>query len=410
METLLAFALSVTGISLLVWIWLVLGRGYYWKMDQTLRVQSSPDPPGEDVWPSVKIVVPARNEAETLPTTLPSLLNQDYPGPFTVVLVDDQSTDGTWELAIGLGKEHGDSQRLRVHAGEQLPPGWTGKLWALEQGVRAESGGQSQDRAVDFFLFTDADISHPPESLRSLVSKALLDELDLVSVMAHLHVRIGWDRLLIPAFVYFFAKLYPFRWVNDPDKRTAAAAGGCVLLRSDALFHAGGIEQISGEIIDDCALAVLIKKSPRPGGGRIWLGLAHNIRSLRVNRSVKDIWNMVTRTAYTQLRQSPAMLIATILGMALVYLVPVGGAFGGLAAGIIDQNSALALWLLVAGLCSWMLMAGSYLPTLKRYSLSPILAFALPVTAGLYTLMTIDSARRSWQGRSANWKGRTYSL
>ena len=419
-------ALAITGLSLIAWGWLVLGRGLFWKMDQTLQTPSSEDADkyprsGGDGWPPVNIIVPARNEAATMPISLPSLLNQDYPGPVTVYLVDDQSADGTGELAIGLGREHGASQRLNVLPGAPLRPGWTGKLWALEQGVRAEaepraksktqteSGIQTGDGSAEFFLFTDADISHPPESLRSLVSKALLDDLDLVSIMAQLQVSTAWERLLIPAFVYFFAKLYPVRWVNDPNRTTAGAAGGCVLLRCDALFHAGGLEKVSGEIIDDCALAGLIKKSGRPVGGKIWLGLAHNLRSIRSKSSLREIWGMVARTAYAQLHYSPAMLAATVVGMGLVYLVPVGGAIGGLAAGIIDQDSELALWLLATGFLAWVLMAGSYLPTLKRYGLSPLLAFALPLAAGLYTLMTIDSARRSWQGQGGNWKGRHYS-
>ena len=429
MDIILKLSLAVTGLSLVAWMWLVLGRGYFWKMDQILRLPSAQDGDknpgsGDHGWPSVTIIISARNEAETLPITLPSLLNQDYPGSITILLVDDQSTDSTGELALSLGRELDATQRLRVLQGQPLPPGWTGKLWALEQGVRAEaetvaanrtkdiiqkdSEYQTEDNPSEFFLFTDADINHPPQSLRSLVFKAREDELDLVSVMAHLQVSTAWERLLIPAFVYFFAKLYPFRWVNDPSRSTAAAAGGCVLLRCDALFHAGGLERISGEIIDDCALAGLIKNSRRPGGGRIWLGLAHDLRSLRSNSSLRDIWEMVARTAYAQLGHSPAMLPVTVVGLSLVYLAPVGGAIGGLAAGIIDQDSALALPLLVAGFLAWVLMAGSYLPTLKRYGLPPILAFALPVAAGLYPLMTIDSARRSWQGRGANWKGRTY--
>ena len=416
MDLSLTIALAVTGISLLAWIWLIYGRGFFWRMDQILRATSADDgnqyEAGRDTWPTIKIIVPARNEAGNLPATLPSLLNQDYPGPLTILLVDDQSTDGTRELALNLGREHNAGNRLQVLTGETVPPGWTGKLWALEQGVRAASEGRENSQAEagppEVFLFTDADITHPPDSLRTLVAKAMKDELDMVSVMAHLQVSTAWEHLLIPAFVYFFAKLYPFRWVNDPNRNTAAAAGGCVLLHCNALERAGGLESISGRIIDDCALAGLIKTSRRPNTGAIWLGLDHNVRSTRSNSGLNDIWGMVTRSAYPQLHNSPVMLAVTVLGLSLVYLVPVGGAIGGLAAGVIDQDSTLALWLLVAGLLAWILMAGSYLPTLKRYRLSPILAFTLPLAAALYALMTIDSARRCWQGQGANWKGRIY--
>ena len=436
LNLILALALAVTGLSLAAWIWLVLGRGLFWKMDQTLRIPSSgipssgiQNPPvlglgdddgGQDYtekeWPSVRIVIPARNEADNLPITLPLLLNQDYPGTFMIFLVDDESTDGTGELAANLGLEHNATQRLRVLAGEPLPPGWTGKLWALEQGLssedESESDSETQTKAAppDFFLFTDADISHPPESLRSLVSKALGDNLDLLSIMAQLQISTSWERLLIPAFVYFFAKLYPFRWVNDPNKPTAGAAGaagGCVLLRSQALHNVGGLKNISGEIIDDCALDGLIKNSRYPGG-RLWLGLAHNLNSIRSNGGLKGIWGTVGRTAYAQLNYSPALALITVVGMILVYLVPVAGAVGGLVAGAIDQDSALALWLLATGFLAWVLMAGSYLPTLKRYGLSPLWAFVLPLAAGTYTLMTINSARRSWRSQGSTWKGRNY--
>ena len=416
MDLLLTVALAVTGISLLAWIWLIYGRGFFWRMDQILRAASADDgnqkEDGRDTWPTVTIIVPARNEAENLPATLPSLLNQDYPGTMTILLVDDQSADGTGELGISLGREHNAAKRLRVLAGESVPAGWTGKLWALEQGVRAASEGQENSQTdagpPEFFLFTDADITHPPDSLRTLATKSLHEELDMVSGMAHLQVSSAWERVLIPAFVYFFAKLYPFRWVNDPNRKTAAAAGGCMLLRRETLEGAGGLESISGRIIDDCALAGLIKTSRRPDASGIWLGLDHNVRSTRSNSGLRDIWGRGTRSAYAQLHNSPVMLAVTVLGLSLVYLVPVGGAIGGLAAGVIDQDSTLALWLLVAGLLAWILMAGSYLPTLKRYRLSPVLAFALPLAAALYTLMTIDSARRSWQGQGANWKGRVY--
>lgn len=412
MDTPLIAAVAVTGLSLAAWIWIVLGRGLFWRMDQTLRLDGSEggqsQSEGRESWPHVRVIVPARDEAEVLPLTLPSLLNQDYSGPMTVYLVDDQSADGTGELATNLGREHGASQRLRVLQGEPLPPGWTGKLWALEQGIRAQDETQLEPGPPKFFLFTDADISHPPQSLRSLVSKAHADNLDLVSIMAHLRVSTPWERLLIPAFVYFFAKLYPFRWVNDPNRSTAGAAGGCVLLRREALFRAGGLEKISGAVIDDCALAGLIKNSRHSSGGRIWLGLAQGLRSLRSNKGLGEIWAMVVRTAYAQLRFSPAMVPVTVAGMSLLYLVPVAGAIGGIVAGTIEPDSELALWLLPIGLLSWLLLAGSYLPTLKRYGLSPMLAFALPLTAAFYTLMTVDSASKSWLGKGGRWKGRTY--
>jgi len=416
MDFALTIALAITSISLLAWIWLIYGRGLFWRMDQILRPASADDgnqyETGRSAWPTVRIIVPARNEADNLPATLSSLFKQDYPGPLTILLVDDQSTDGTGELAISLGQEQNAGKRLRVVAGETVPSGWTGKLWALEQGVRADREGQEnvqvEGEPRDLYLFTDADIIHPPDSLRTLVTKAIKDELDMVSVMAHLQVSTAWEHLLIPAFVYFFAKLYPFRWVSNPNRNTAAAAGGCVLLRRGALARAGGLESISGRIIDDCALADLIKKSRRPDSGGIWLGLDHNVRSTRSNGGLEDIWRMVTRLAYAQLHNSPVMLAVTVLGLSLVYLVPVGGVIGGLVAGVIDQDSTLALWLLVAGLLAWILMAGSYLPTLKHYRLSPVLAFTLPLAAALYTLMTIDSARRSRQGQGANWKGRVY--
>ena len=402
MDTAISIALVVTATSLLAWVYLILGRGFFWRMDQRLNLHG-----GEAVesphWPTVAVVVPARDEAEMLPITLPLLLNQDYPGHFEVFLVDDHSTDSTGEVARRVAQEVGAEHRLTVLSGEPLAPGWTGKLWALEQGVRTGSSNQPE-----FILFTDADISHPPDSLRVLVYKAHSDGMDMVSLMAWLRAVTLWERLLIPAFVFFFAKLYPFPWVNNPSKSTAAAAGGCLLLRREVLERVGGLEKISGELIDDCAIARLIKDQGRADGGSAWLGLRREVRSLRPYDGIAGIWKMVARTAFTQLRYSAIALLATVIGMFLIYAVPVLAVTGGLVAGGIDQQSVLAWWLVAAGLLAWILMAGSYLPTLKWCRESPLWGFVLPLTALVYTLMTIDSARRWWRGNGPDWRGRTY--
>ncbi len=406
MNMALSIALAITGASLLAWVWLLLCRGFYWRMDQVLPMKGRWANDSSD-WPAVRAVVPARNEAELIPSTLPLLLDQDYPGPMEVILVNDRSADATEEAALRCGS-HGPPGRLRVITGESLPPDWTGKLWAMDQGVRAVTS-ESGASAPEFLLFSDADVAHPPNSVQALVSKACSEDLDLVSLMCHLQVRTPWDRLLLPAFVYFFCKLFPFRWVNDPDKPTAAAAGGCMLLRRDALERSGGLKQISGELIDDCALASAVKTSGRAQGGKTWLGLTSGVRSLREYGGLGGIWSTVSRTAFTQLRYSPLLLLLTVLGMTLVYAAPVLGACGGLAAGLWDQDSTLALWLLAASLLSWILMTGSFLPVLARYRVSSLFAFMLPLAAALYTLMTIDSALKFWQGKGGSWKGRTYS-
>lgn len=406
MDTVLLITLAIAGTSFLSWVWLLLGRGFYWRMDQAL-VSDVPFGDGLSEWPAVRAVVPARDESVLLPSTLPLLLSQDYPGPLEVILVDDRSADGTAEVARRCGGL-GPAGRLRVLEGEPLPAGWTGKLWAMDQGVGAVAA-RSDSSTPQFVLFSDADVAHPTNSLRALVLKASAEDLDLVSVMSHLQVRSAWDRLLLPAFVYFFAKLFPFCWVNDSRKSTAAAAGGCMLLRLEALERSGGLEIISGELIDDCSLAALIKKSGRVQGGKIWLGLGQEVCSLRDYGGLAGIWSMVARTAFTQLRHSPILLLMTTLGMVLLYMTPVLGAAGGLVAGLLDLDSALAPWLLAAGLLSWVLMTGSYLPVLARYGVSPLLGFTLPAAGALFTLMTIDSARRSWQGKGGAWKGRTYS-
>ena len=287
-----------------------------------------------------------------------------------------------------------------VRAGER-PEGWAGKVWALHQGVEAASGEEHV-----YFWFTDADIVHSPDVLAGLVARAEGEGLDMVSVMARLHVSTAWDRLLIPAFVFFFGKLYPFRWVNDHGRGTAAAAGGCMLVRKDRLIQAGGFAVMRDAVIDDCALARLVR-GPR-GEGKLWLGLSQEVRSIRPYDGLKGIWDMVARTAYVQLRQSPLLLLGTVLGMVWLYLGPpaaVGAGIGLLAVG----TGGVATWVMLgSGVAGWGLMAAVYVPMLRWYRLSKCWSALLPVSGLLYTLMTVDSAFRSWGGRGGGWKGRTY--
>ncbi|MGK4584507.1 glycosyltransferase [Kitasatospora sp. HPMI-4] len=369
-------------VSLLGWLWLAGGHGLFWRTDQRLPPRQ---PPLRR--PEVAIVVPARDEAEVLPLSLPSLLAQKYPGRARVILVDDHSGDGTGALARRLAEAGG--LPLTVTTPPPLPPGWTGKLWALRHGV--ELAGP-----VDHLLLTDADIAHGPDSLAELVAAAETNGLDLVSQMARLRVATGWERLIVPAFVYFFAQLYPFRWSNRPGARTAAAAGGCSLVRREALERAGGIAAIRGAVIDDVSLARAVKST----GGRIWLGLADRVESVRPYPRLAQLWRMVSRSAYAQLRRSPLLLAGTVAGLGLVYLLPPAALLTGLSAG----RPALA----ATGGAAWALMAGTFLPMLRYYRQPAWSALLLPFTAFLYLLMTVDSAVQHWRGRGAAWKGRTY--
>ncbi|MFI9583452.1 glycosyltransferase [Streptomyces sp. NPDC052236] len=373
--------------SLTAWGWLLLGQGFFWRTDQRLPRRQTPDQ-----WPDVAIVVPARDEAEVLPVSLPSLLAQDYPGRAEIVLVDDGSTDGTGELARALAEHHGGLP-LRVVSPGEPEPGWTGKLWALRHGITL---ARAQGREPEYLLLTDADIAHRPESLRELVAAARTNGLDLVSLMARLRVATGWERLVVPAFVYFFSQLYPFRRVNRPGARTAAAAGGCVLLRTDAAERAGVPASIRQAVIDDVSLARAVQNS----GGRIWLGLADEVDSVRAYPKLAHLWRMVSRSAYAQLLHSPLLLAGTVVGLALVYLVPPVA----LCVGVLTRD-AVAAW---AGGLAWAVMTGTYLPMLRYYRQPPALAALLPFTALLYLLMTVDSAVLHHRGRGAAWKGRTY--
>ncbi|MFI6769202.1 glycosyltransferase [Streptomyces sp. NPDC050355] len=372
--------------SLAAWAWLLLGQGFFWRTDMRL-----PDRRDPGRWPSVAVVVPARDEAAVLPESLPSLLGQKYPGRAEVFLVDDGSTDGTGALARELADARGGLPLTVASPGEP-EPGWTGKLWALRHGIALAR----ERMAPEYLLLTDADIAHGPESLRELVAAARSARLDLVSQMARLRVVTFWERLIVPAFVYFFGQLYPFRWVNRPGARTAAAAGGCVLLRREAAERAGVPEAIRGAVIDDVTLARAVQR----GGGTIWLGLADHVDSVRPYPRLAELWRMVSRSAYAQLRHQPLLLLGTALGLALVYLAPPLA----LAAGLAGGDPAVA----ALGGAAWAVMCGTYLPMLRYYGQPVWAAPLLPCTALLYLLMTVDSAVQHYRGRGAAWKGRTY--
>ncbi|MGW1895426.1 glycosyltransferase [Streptomyces sp. NPDC002004] len=379
-------ALWITVASLAVWLWLLLGQGFFWRTDVRLPRRTPPSR-----WPSVGIVVPARDEATVLPRSLPSLLGQDYPGRAEVFLVDDGSSDGTGELARALSARHGGLPLTVTSPGEP-PAGWTGKLWAVRHGI-----GLARERTPEYLLLTDADIAHAPDSLQELVAAARTGGFDLVSLMARLRVESFWERLVVPAFVYFFAQLYPFRRVARRGSRTAAAAGGCMLLRTEAAERAGLPDSIRHAVIDDVSLA----RAVRSTGGHLWLGLADRVDSVRPYPRLHDLWRMVSRSAYAQLRHSPLLLAGTVAGLALVYLVPPAA----LVAGLVTGSAGHA----VVGGAAWLVMAATYMPMLRYYGQPLLLAPLLPCTAFLYLLMTVDSAVQHYRGRGAAWKGRTYA-
>jgi hopene-associated glycosyltransferase HpnB len=380
---------AITILGAAAWVWLLLGHGGFWRCSQRLAPAAAT--PGRDTpprGPGVAVVIPARDEADVIAPTLRSLLEQPWPGPLTLFVVDDGSSDGTGDIARGIG-----DRRITVIEGTPLPAGWSGKLWAQQQGL---------DRALrdpagfDYVLLSDADIAHGADSLTRLVSKAERGSLDLVSLMVRLHCASGWERLLVPAFVFFFQKLYPFPWVNRAASRTAAAAGGCMLVRRAALQRMGGLEPVRHALIDDCALAAAIKAR----GGRIWLGLAEDSCSLRRYDRLGPMWRMVARTAYTQLRHSPLLLLGTVLGMLLLYAL---GPLLLLSAPWHGDAVAAA-----AGALQWALMTLAYLPVVHYYRQPVWRALTLPVAAMLYTGMTVDSAVQHWRGRGGGWKGRHY--
>ena len=365
-------------LSAAIWLYLIGFHGRFWQAGPMLFPGVPwPVPP---VAPKVAIVVPARDEAASIGASLASLLAQDYPGIFSLILVDDGSSDGTGDIARGF-----TDPRLTVVTGQRCPPGWSGKLWAVAQGV-TEAGD------AEFLFLSDADIVHDPRHLATLVAQAERGGLDLVSEMVALTCDSAAERALVPAFVFFFQLLYPFQRVNDVSSRTAAAAGGTMLVRRGAMERIGGIAKLRGALIDDVALAQAIKPA-----GRIWLGHSLLAKSIRPYPAAADIWRMVARTAYVQLRLSPVLLLATILGMAVVWLLPP-------ALALVGRGSAQ--WI---GAVVWLASAASYMPTLGRFARSPAWALALPVIAVFYMAATIASAIDHHRGRGVVWKRRAYT-
>ncbi len=375
-------------VALAGWIWLVFLRGGFWRADRVLEDEAPSSPP-PDAPPVVTVLIPARDEAETIATVVRAVLSQEWPGELRLVVIDDRSTDGTGDLARTAIARAGAGDRAVVITGAPLPAGWTGKLWALEQGRRHPLA-----RTADLVWLTDADILHGPRQLARMAAIARAQDRQMVSAMVRLHVASFWERLLIPAFVHFFQMLYPFRHVCDG--RAAAAAGGSILVRREALEKAGGFAAWRDALIDDCALA----RHLRATGARLWLGLSRESRSLRRYPDLASLWNMVRRTAYSELRFSPRRLLVALAGLALVFLVPPAALVAGLRAG-----DALAA---VAGGLSWAAMGLTWVPNLRHQGVSPLVAPLLPLVVVLYMLMTLHSALDAHLGRKGGWKGRSY--
>ena len=375
-------ALVIAALSLIIWLYLILAHGGFWLARENDDVLLNGAPPAQ--WPRVAAVIPARNEADMLPLSLPTLSAQDYPGEFAIFLVDDQSEDGTASIAQKLGQN--SARALTVIPGGERPHGWTGKVWAQQQGIALATAGATPP---DYLLLTDADIGYAPDALSQLVRRAQANNYVLTSLMAKLACESFAERALVPAFIFFFQMLYPFRWVNRATFPIAAAAGGCMLVERAALQRAGGIQSIRGALIDDCALAKVMKRE-----GAIWLGLTERVHSLRPYPHFNDIRHMVSRSAYAQLHFSPLLLAGTIAGLALTYLAaPVLAIFAQYPANMI---AAVA----------WALMALSFQPTLRRYGRSALWGLALPGIALVYLVFTVDSAYQHGRGRGGMWKGR----
>jgi hopene-associated glycosyltransferase HpnB len=379
--------LGLAASSLLLWLALALFQGGFWRV----RFPTACAAPLR--WPGVVAVVPARDEADMIEAALEGLLQQDYPAVFHVMLVDDHSTDDTALIAAATANRLGQEARLTVVAARDLPAGWTGKVWAQSEGLAQQQWRFPEARYV---LLTDADIKHDRQALRRLVARAEAQQLVLTSLMVRLRCTSFAEQALIPAFVFFFAMLYPFSRVNDPRNRVAAAAGGCILARIDALTKIGGIAAIKDALIDDCALAKKMKRH-----GPIRLDFGQHCYSLRPYKHWSSIWDMIARSAYTQLRYSPWLLAGTVSGMLLMYLVP-----PMLTAGLVSGMERPA-WL---ALSAWLIMMVIYAPMLRYYRQSLFWAPALPLVALFYLAATLASAWSYRQGRGGQWKGRAQAV
>jgi hopene-associated glycosyltransferase HpnB len=371
--------IAAGAITVVMWAYLIVFRGAFWRIERDDQLSTTP--PAR----SVVAVIPARDEADVIGGAVASLLAQDYSGRLDIVIVDDHSADGTAEIARATAKAAGASDRVTVVQAAPVPAGWTGKLWAVRRGTAIAAGMRP-----DYLLLTDADIVHAGDNLRRLVARAESGGYDLVSLMVRLHCRGLWERLLVPAFVFFFFKLYPPRWVADSARGMAAAAGGCMLLRGDTLQRIGGVDSIRHEIIDDCALARRVKTV-----GRVWLGVAEDTRSIRPYGSWRPLWEMISRCAFAQLNYSTTVLVGLMAGMTITYLAP--------PLLVLLSGQPLAMML---GGAAWLAMAASFLPILKLYRCPPLLALLLPAIAAFYMAATLGSAVQFWRGRGGAWKGR----
>ena len=368
-------------ICLVVWIYLICARGQFWRA----RVRDTSVSARPEHWPAVAVVVPARNEADVITASLQSLLRQDYAGELRLIVVDDDSSDGTATAAMQSGETRPD-RPLTIVSSSGPPAGWTGKLWALKQGIAA-----TEQSRPDYLLLTDADIVHVPDTLSWLVAHSIAGGNVLTSLMAKLRCESLAERSHVPAFVYFFQMLFPFSWVNQEHSGVAAAAGGCMLVRTDALARAGGVDNIRNVLIDDCSLAAALKAN-----GPIWLGLTERVRSIRPYNTLADVKHMISRSAYAQLGYSPLLLAGAVAGMALTFLLP--PALAIFASG----------WPQYLGAAVWLAMAISFLPMLRFYRLSPLWSVALPAIAFLYLSYTINSAYRHLRRSGGQWKGRVH--
>jgi hopene-associated glycosyltransferase HpnB len=382
-------------LSLLIWAYLVFARGGFWRINPAPSRLVSPgndsggNAPGNDGQANpvrIAVIIPARNEADVVGMAIRSLLQQSGRAALHAFLVDDASTDGTAQAAHAAALAVGRAQNLTVIPGSPLPPGWSGKLWAMQQGIQ-----QAANTVPDFFLFTDADVEHAPDSVARLVSIAQAGPYDMASFMVKLHCQSVAEKLLIPAFVYFFFKLYPPPWISNPRRSKAGAAGGCILIRPAALEKAGGIEAIRQEVIDDCSLAARVKHN----GGRLWLGASATTRSTRPYEGFAGIGQMISRSAFNQLHHSNILLLLSMAGMAATYLLPPALVF------FTHRVAPAAL-----GGAAWLLMILSYWPVLRLYRLNPLWAFVLPLAAVFYVGATFHSAWKYWTGRGGEWKGR----